>query len=180
MTKNIANNETHEIWEDGAGSIYWFVLRNGEAIRCFEGWECQEEGSIEDALRQIAADPAAYRNWDGDCVERIREDRLAARPDVTAQDLYDEITDGTWSQMLYDGHDVADLRYTTNWRLFADPTAIELADTIRDAYDWDACKAECRRFCDMAGMADEWDNADGETFEYVLMRAADKLHVLFW
>lgn len=62
----------------------------------------------------------------------------------------------------------------------ADPEAIELAEAIRDAHDWESCKDECKRLCDMAGLADEWDNADGETFEYVLMRAADKLHVNIW
>lgn len=66
---------------------------------------------------------------------------------------------------------------TTNHRLFADPAAIELAETIRDAHDWESCKDECRQLCNMAGMADEWDNADGETFEGVLDRAAAKLHV---
>lgn len=104
MTKTYnTNNETHEIWEDNAGSIYWFVLRDGKATRCFEGWEYQEEGAIEDALHQIAEDPTAYRNWDGDCVERIREDSLADRKDVTAQELYDEITEENGSTLLYDG-----------------------------------------------------------------------------
>ncbi len=62
----------------------------------------------------------------------------------------------------------------------ADPEATELAETIRDAHDWESCKDECKRLCDMAGLANEWDNAEGETFEYVLIRAADKLHVNIW
>ena len=110
---------THEIWQDNAGNVYWFVISAGKAIRCFEGWEMQPDGTIADALRQIAEDPAAYRNWDGDCVERIREDRLAARPDITAQDLYDEIAGDQESKMLYDGHEVINLDSTTNYRLFA-------------------------------------------------------------
>lgn len=171
---------THEIWEDNAGNVYWFVLSAGKAIRCFEGWEMQPDGTIADALRQIAEDPAAYRNWDGDCVERIREDRLANRPDITAQDLYDEIAGDQESKMLYDGHEVIDLDSTTNYRLFAEPEATKLAEAIRDAHDWESCKDECRQFCEMAGMADEWGNADGDTFEGVLDRAADKLHVRIW
>ena len=172
--------ETHEIWEDNAGNVYWFILNAGNAIRCFEGWEEQPNGTIADALRQIAEDPAAYRNWDGDCVESIRDDRLAALPNITAQDLYEEIAGNKKSKMLYDGHEVIDPDSTINWRLFADPAAIELADTIRDARDWESCKGECRQLCEMAGMADEWDNADGETFVGVLYRAADKLHVRIW
>lgn len=62
----------------------------------------------------------------------------------------------------------------------ADPETTELAEAIRDAHDWESCKDECRQLCDMAGMADEWDNADGETFEGVLDRAAAKLHVRIW
>lgn len=170
---------THEIWEDNAGSIYWFVLRDGKAIRCFEGWEAQPNGTIADALRQIAEDPAAYRNWDGDCVEKIRNDRLAGRPNITAQGLYEEIAGDQESKMLYDGHEVINLD-TINRKLFADPEATELAETIRDAHDWESCEDECKRLCEMAGMADEWDNADGETFEGVLDRAADKLRVRIW
>lgn len=171
---------THEIWEDNAGNVYWFVLSAGKAIRCFAGWEMQPDGTIADALRQIAEDPAAYRNWDGDCVERIRNDRLAARPNITAQDLYEEIAGDKESKTLYDGHEVIDLDSTINRELFADPEATELADAIRDAHDWESCKDECRQLCEMAGMADEWDNADGETFEGVLDRAAAKLHVRIW
>lgn len=171
---------THEIWEDNAGSVYWFVLSAGKAIRCFAGWEMQPDGTIADALRQIAEDPAAYRNWEGDCVERIRNDRLAGRPDITAQDLYEEIAGNKESKTLYDGHEAIDLDSTINRRLFADPEATELADAIRDAHDWESCKDECRQLCDMAGLADEWDNADGETFEGVLDRAAAKLHVRIW
>lgn len=170
----------HEIWEDNAGNVYWFVLSAGKAIRCFEGWEMQPDGTIADALLQIAEDPAAYRNWDGDCVERIREDRLAGRPNITAQDLYEEIAGDKESKTLYDGHEVIDLDSTTNRRLFADPEATELADAIRDAHDWESCEDECKRLCEMAGLSEEWENADGETFEYVLMRAADKLHVNIW
>ena len=171
---------THEIWEDNAGNVYWFVLSAGKAIRCFAGWEMQPDGTIADALRQIEEDPAAYRNWDGDCVERIRNDRLAARPDITAQNLYEEIAGDQESKMLYDGHEVVNLDSTTNHRLFAELSAIELAAAIRDARDWESCKDECRQLCDMAGMANEWDNADGETFEGVLDRAAAKLHVRIW
>lgn len=178
MTKTYnTNNETHEIWEDNAGSIYWFVLRDGKATRCFEGWEYQEEGAIEDALHQIAEDPTAYRNWDGDCVERIREDSLADRKDVTAQELYEEIAGEDQSTLLYgtiQGYNTFD---SANWKLFADPEAAQLADAIRDAHDWESCEDECKKLCDMADMGEEWSEADGDTFENVIERAAYKLHV---
>lgn len=62
----------------------------------------------------------------------------------------------------------------------ANQEAIELAEAIRDAHDWESCEDECKRLCEMAGLSEEWGNADGETFEGVLDRAADKLHVNIW
>lgn len=183
MTKTYTtntNNETHEIWEDNADSIYWFVLRDGNAIRCFEGWEYKNEGSIANAIRQIAEDPTAYRNWGGDCVKRIREDSLVDRNDITAQELYDEFAYNDQCTLLYGTIQGYNTFHSVNWKLFADPEAAKFADAIRYAKSWESCKDDCRQLCDMAGMADEWDNAEGETFECVLDRAAEKLHVRIW
>ena len=183
MTKTYTtntNNETHEIWEDNAGSIYWFVLRDGNAIRCFEDWEYKKEGAIANAIRQIAEDPTAYRNWDGDCVKRIREDSLVDRQDITAQELYDEFAYNDQCTLLYGTIQGYNTFHSVNWKLFADPEAAKLADAIRYAKSWESCKDECIQLCDMAGMADEWDNAEGDTFECVLDRAAEKLHVRIW
>ena len=35
----------------------------------------------------------------------------------------------------------------------------------------------CRELCEDAGMLNEWENADGETFEQVIYKAADKIGV---
>lgn len=53
--------------------------------------------------------------------------------------------------------------------------AAKIAAQIRAAHDW---KPELlKELCELAGMSDEWDAADGDTFEAVCYAAADKLGV---
>ena len=51
----------------------------------------------------------------------------------------------------------------------------EIADGIRNADEWDP--DDCRELCELAGIEDEWDAADGETFEQVVYKAAEILGV---
>ena len=117
--------------------------------------------------------------------ERIRNARSLSKCDDAVATICER------AGMLFDLYEVADttivllkaayiLGVDINGPWSADPEAIELAEAIRDAHDWESCKDECRQLCDMAGLSGEWDNADGETFEGVLDRAADKLHVRIW
>ncbi len=53
--------------------------------------------------------------------------------------------------------------------------ASEIAADIRTADTWDM--ELCRELCEAADMLDQWDAADGETFESVLFAAAEKLSV---
>ena len=55
--------------------------------------------------------------------------------------------------------------------------ALNIASAIREADEWDECENECAELCRMAGMESEWREADGETFEAVLIEAAKKLNV---
>ena len=55
--------------------------------------------------------------------------------------------------------------------------ALNTAAAIREADEWDECEPECAELCRLAGMEFEWLEADGETFEKVLIEAAKKLHV---
>ena len=50
-----------------------------------------------------------------------------------------------------------------------------LAKEIRESGEWQMDK--CRELCVLAGMENEWDKADGETFEKVVTKAADILGV---
>lgn len=51
----------------------------------------------------------------------------------------------------------------------------EIAEVIRNADEWDP--DDCRELCELAGIEDEWDAADGETFEQVVYKAAEILGV---
>ena len=57
--------------------------------------------------------------------------------------------------------------------------ALKTASAIREADTWEDCEYECCELCRLAGMESEWREADGETFEAVLIEAAKKLGVEF-
>ena len=54
-------------------------------------------------------------------------------------------------------------------------SAKEIAADIRSLSIWDASLLS--ELCDAADMMDEWNAADGETFETVAFKAAEKLGV---
>ena len=51
----------------------------------------------------------------------------------------------------------------------------ELVAEIRNNSEWDM--DQLQELCELAGMVEEWDAADGETFEKVAFAAAEKLGV---
>jgi hypothetical protein len=51
----------------------------------------------------------------------------------------------------------------------------EIAQIIKDDSEWNP--EACEQLCIRAGLADEWDAADGENFESVVEKAADELGV---
>ena len=55
--------------------------------------------------------------------------------------------------------------------------ALNIASAIREADTWEDCEEECIELCRLAGMLTEWREADGDTFEKVLIEAAKKLNV---
>ena len=55
--------------------------------------------------------------------------------------------------------------------------ALNTAFAIREADTWEDCENECAELCRLAGMGSEWREADGDTFEAVLIEAAKKLNV---
>ena len=53
--------------------------------------------------------------------------------------------------------------------------AFEVAEELRTSGEW--IPDLCEELCDLAGLADEWKEADGESFEQVLYKAAVILNV---
>lgn len=54
-------------------------------------------------------------------------------------------------------------------------SAYEIAEEMRASGEWDP--ELCEELCKLAGLEDEWKEANGETFEQVLYKAADVLGV---
>ena len=59
------------VYENGGGGILLYLFDGEEVKKVFEGWECGEKGGLLDALNQLAKDPDAWKDWDGDLVERL-------------------------------------------------------------------------------------------------------------
>ena len=59
---------------------------------------------------------------------------------------------------------------------FAAMTDEELASEIKESSEYDA--DALRDLCWRAGMVEEWESADGESFEAVAEKAAEKLNVM--
>ena len=52
-----------------------------------------------------------------------------------------------------------------------------LASEIKKADSFEDVQDQCDELCEYAGLGDEWANADGENFIYVLSDAAQRLHI---
>ena len=67
-----------EVYEDNAGAIFMaFFNEDGDAVRIFEGFEHEPEGSLREAIQQLEADHTAFESWDGDLMERMNRERTA-------------------------------------------------------------------------------------------------------
>ena len=55
--------------------------------------------------------------------------------------------------------------------------AKKLAEIIRTADSYEDCEQEMSDLCCLAGIGDEWENADGDEFTEVLRKAARILDV---
>lgn len=58
---------------------------------------------------------------------------------------------------------------------YIEERAAEIAESIRNADTWD--EKALAELCELAGMTEEWEEANGETFESVAFAAAKKLGV---
>ena len=60
---------------------------------------------------------------------------------------------------------------------YIEERAAEIAEIIRKSQTWPEVHEEVTELCKLAGMSEEWEAADGETFESVAFAAATKLGV---
>jgi hypothetical protein len=85
----------YEVYENNGGAVMLAILDDDcKPVAIFENWEYGQRGILADALQELAADPTAWRAWDGDLVERIASEwpySGEAEP-PTLTELYDEIS----------------------------------------------------------------------------------------
>lgn len=97
---------SYEIYENNGGALTLVVLDGDTAVALFENWEYHDTpGALVNALAELAADPTAWRCWDGDMAERIASEwpyRGEAEPHTVAE-LYDEIRANDDPILLRDG-----------------------------------------------------------------------------
>lgn len=97
---------SYEIYENNGGALTLVVLDGNTAVALFENWEYHDTpGALVNALAELAADPTAWRCWDGDMAERIASEwpyRGEAEPPTVAE-LYDEIRANDDPILLRDG-----------------------------------------------------------------------------
>lgn len=96
-----------EVYENNAGALTLAVLTDaGDPVALFENWEYHDTpGALVNALAELAADPTAWRCWDGDMAERIANDwpyHGEAEP-PTVESLYEEIRANDDPILLRDG-----------------------------------------------------------------------------
>ena len=97
---------SYEIYENNGGALTLVVLDGDTAVALFENWEYQDTpGALVNARAELAADPTAWRCWDGDMTERVASEwpyRGEAEPPTVAE-LYDEIRANDDPILLRDG-----------------------------------------------------------------------------
>ena len=97
---------SYEIYENNGGALTLVVLDGDTAVALFENWEYHDTpGALVNALAELAADPTAWRCWDGDMAERIASGwpyHGEADPPTVAE-LYDEIRANDDPILLRDG-----------------------------------------------------------------------------
>lgn len=85
----------YEVYENNGGAVMLAILDDDcKSAAIFENWEHGQRGILADALQELAADPTAWRAWDGDLVERIASEwpYSGESEPPTLAELYDEIS----------------------------------------------------------------------------------------
>jgi hypothetical protein len=174
---------------EGNGGVIDAVTRDesGKVVNVLSGFEADPGTglSVLAAARENwpYADPFESYQWGGKTMEEVAEElekmeyhpemgdliaETKATPDHYTDAQYIESVEINWSRMGAAGHE-----------LFKDLDVPEaVAYRIKSNKEWNP--DDCRRLCELADMADEYDSADSDTVEDVVSAAADKLGVDIW
>lgn len=119
----------------------------------------------ENRISDIATSAAAL--YDGGWRAEDR-DQLIAEYDLTADDadaICELLKDIEEANDSSEDEDLLGVQHDRVER------ATEIAAAIRSMDTWD--HDLCTELCELAGLEDEWEAADGDTFESILYKAAD-------
>ena len=119
----------------------------------------------ENRISDIAASAAAL--YDGGWRAEGR-DQLITEYDLTADDadaICEALKDIEEASASSEDEDLLGVQHDRIER------ATEIAAVIRSMDTWD--HDLCTELCELAGLEDEWEAADGDTFESILYKAAD-------
>lgn len=179
---------TTKFYEDNGGGIQAVTRdESGKVVSVLDGFEADPGTglSVLAAARENwpYADPFESYQWGGKTMEEVAEEleemeyhpengdliaETKATPDHYTDAQYIESVEFNWSRMGAAEHE-----------LFKDLDVPEaVAYRIKSSREWNP--DYCRRLCELADMADEYDSADSDTVEDVVSAAADKLGVDIW
>lgn len=72
------SEHTYELYEDNAGNLYLAVIIAGIPTRIYENWEQMQDGTLRDAIHELAGDKLAYFGWNNECQKWLYGERIIA------------------------------------------------------------------------------------------------------
>lgn len=87
------SEHTYEVYEDNAGNLYLAVIIAGIPTRIYENWEQMQDGTLRDAIHELATDKLAYLGWSNECQEWLYGERTIAELYPNLGTLIAEITE---------------------------------------------------------------------------------------
>lgn len=179
---------TTKFYEVGNGKIFAVVLEDGKPVNVTCNLaDGQSTGTeVLEAAREgwPYADQFDSSEWSGLSMEQAAEELEKGTHTPVGEERPVDLIAETRPTPAH----VSGLPFVTlYWRhmgaagfdLFKDldmPEAV--AYRIKSSREWNP--DDCRKLCELADMADEYDNADSDTVEDVVSAAADKLDVEIW
>ena len=98
---------------------------------------------------------------------------------ITAEEIHkiekESGAEQAYNILLLYGADCFDGNYNDYNRILSDLDKKQIAELIKNSDEWNP--DDCAELCRLAGLEEEWKNADGETFESVVFKAAGILNV---
>ena len=81
-----------EAYENNGGGLFLVILDGDKPVRIFENWEdCP--GILSDAIQQLAENPNAFEEWDGDLMERLSYSPYKIDRVITINEVYETLGD---------------------------------------------------------------------------------------